>query len=84
VYRRLLVPPDSATLPGERYLPDLAARLRAAGTPIADLSAAFREAAMDGLDSGTSVYYRDDTHWNARAIALAADALAEVLRRAGT
>jgi hypothetical protein len=84
VYRRLLVPPDSATLPGERYLPDLAARLRAAGTPIADLSAAFREAAMDGLDSGTSVYYRDDTHWNARGIALAADTLAEVLRRAGT
>ena len=84
VYRRLLVPPDSATLPGERYLPDLAARLRAAGTPIADLSAAFREAAMDGLGSGRSVYYRDDTHWNARGIALAADALAELLRRAGT
>ena len=84
VYRRLLVPPDSATLPGERYLPDLAARLRAAGTPIADLSGAFREAAMDGLGSGTSVYYRDDTHWNARGIALAADALAELLRRAGT
>ena len=81
VYRRLLVPPDAATLPGDRYLPDLAARLRTAGTPVADLSATFRAAARDGLGSGTTVYYRDDTHWNARGIALAADALADVMRR---
>jgi hypothetical protein len=80
VYRRLLVPPDSTPLPGDRYLPDLATRLHADGIPVADLSATFREAATRGLGSGTTIYFRDDTHWNARGIALAADALTAALR----
>jgi SAM-dependent methyltransferase len=79
VYRALLDPPDSAPVPGERYLPELAERLRADGIPVADLSATYRAAAARDLESGTTLYFRDDTHWNARGIALAAEALARVL-----
>jgi acetyltransferase AlgX (SGNH hydrolase-like protein) len=79
VYRRLLAPPDSTPVPGERYLPDLAARLRGDGIPVADLSAAFRAAARRDLETGTTLYFRDDTHWNARGIALASDTLAVMM-----
>lgn len=79
VYRPLLAPPDSTPLPGDRYLPAVAARLGADGIPVADLSAPYRAVAARELEMGRTLYFRDDTHWNARGIALAAEALAVMM-----
>lgn len=57
--------------PGES-LKLLEARLRAAQIPVVNLTETFRAHAARDLASGLYLYWLDDTHWNARGIAIAA------------
>ena len=66
------------------YLPKLAVALQAAGIPAIDLSDAFFHAAQAGLATNEPIYWPDDTHWNARGAAIAADRLAERLTAPAT
>lgn len=61
---------------GARSLERIARRLHDQGVPVVDLTPALREAAVRELREGRTVYFRDDTHWNALGIAVAADAIA--------
>ena len=55
--------------------------LRAAGVRVINLKPIFEARAAEELDQGRTIYWRDDTHWNARGIELAADEIAKELRR---
>lgn len=50
-------------------------KLRAAGIPVCNVLAPFRDRAAEG----EFLYYRDDTHWNDRGVAIAARELARVV-----
>ncbi|MGH7554425.1 MAG: alginate O-acetyltransferase AlgX-related protein [Longimicrobiales bacterium] len=54
------------------YHERLAASLRSAGIRTIDLGPSLRRAARAALDRGETIYWRDDTHWNARGVAVAA------------
>jgi len=46
--------------------------IQGTGVPVVNLTAAMRAHAARELERGRYIYWRDDTHWNARGIALAA------------
>lgn len=81
VYRPLLLHPEPGPEESVRYLDRLEQRLRATGIPVVNLTATFRAAAAAALDRGSYIYWRDDTHWNARGIALAAAEIARVWQK---
>jgi alginate O-acetyltransferase complex protein AlgJ len=54
--------------------------LRASGVPVVNLTPVLTTAARDGLAAHRYIYFRDDTHWNAQGIALAAKAIAPRVR----
>jgi hypothetical protein len=68
---------------GARLLRDIAQRLETRGVAAVDLTPGLRAAARDAFAAGQYIYFRDDTHWNARGIAVAADTIAAALRRLG-
>lgn len=72
VYHRLLAEgPAVAVSPGE--LPArLARELRSRGIPAVDLTDALTSAAEQEYARRQYIYWREDTHWNARAVAVAA------------
>jgi hypothetical protein len=76
VYAPLLAEPPLDGDVGARALERLARRLYAEDVPVVDLTAALREAATRALAAGRTVYFRDDTHWNAEGIGAAAGVLA--------
>jgi SGNH hydrolase-like domain, acetyltransferase AlgX len=77
VYHQLLAdPPSVGTEPGE-MLERVEANLRAAGIAVVNLTPVLRVAAKSGLERHEYVYWRDDTHWNGRGVAVAA---AEIVR----
>lgn len=49
------------------------------GIPVINLTQAMREEALREFTAGRFLYYRQDTHWNARGIGLAAKAVVGVL-----
>ena len=51
------------------------------GIPVTDLSPALERAARDGLPRGEFVFWRGDTHWNCRGMAIAAEVMARALKR---
>jgi hypothetical protein len=55
--------------------------LRAGNIDVLNLTAALRRRAAEDLVGGEYVYYRDDTHWNARGIACAAEEVRRKLSR---
>jgi hypothetical protein len=63
------------------YLQLLAAELRARDIDVVDVTERFRMAAREGISAGTTIYWRDDTHWNVEGIGLAARELASVVGR---
>ncbi len=70
------------TLPSKRWptlLPDLVRELRAAGISVIDTPQAFRQARIDHPDR--LLYQLDDTHWNGRAIEIAAELFTAELMR---
>jgi len=48
--------------------------------PVIDLTKALRDASKDYLSLGDYVYWRDDTHWNANGIRVAADFISENIK----
>ena len=77
-----LTPNDSPEPEGGRLLDGIEDRLRSAGVPVVNVTALFRARAAAGLARYEYLYWRDDTHWNARGIALAADAVWREVRPA--
>jgi hypothetical protein len=68
--------PDASWEPeGGRLLAGIEERLRSSGIPAVNVTSLFRARAAEGLSRHEYLYWRDDTHWNARGIALAADAV---------
>jgi hypothetical protein len=43
------------------------------GVPVVNTTPALRQAAADGIEHGKFLYWRDDTHWNADGVRVAAD-----------
>jgi hypothetical protein len=60
---------------GARLLAGLADRLRASGLPVVDATPLFTAQAAERLPRHEYLYWRDDTHWNAEGIELAAEAV---------
>lgn len=63
-----------------RFLESLA---RDMSLPYLDVTPHLVAASRAHLERGAYTFWRDDTHWNGRGIAAAADAIAEALRRRG-
>jgi hypothetical protein len=61
---------------GAHSLARIAAGLGARGVAAVDLTPVLRAAAAAALEHGRTVYFLDDTHWNAAGIAAAARAIA--------
>ena len=79
VYGPLLEPPASQSTPGADHLERLEASLVDAGVPVVNLKAVFRELAREGLPRGRYLYWRDDTHWNALGLEIAAEELVRAI-----
>jgi hypothetical protein len=80
VYGPLLAHPRPA-LAGDTYIDDLARGLQGAGITVINLKETMERAARDGLRDHHYVYWRDDTHWNADGVELAAQEIASQLKR---
>jgi hypothetical protein len=78
VYAPLLARPPVSPA-GPAYLDRLEAATRAAGVDVVNLGPILARAAREGLDRHHYVFWRDDTHWNADGVALAARAIADHL-----
>jgi acetyltransferase AlgX (SGNH hydrolase-like protein) len=61
---------------GAQLLAGIARELGAAGIPVIDATPELRQRAAAGLAARQYLYWRDDTHWNARGIGIAAAAVA--------
>jgi hypothetical protein len=80
VYGPLAGPSPGDPDAGARSLARIAAGLEGAGVQAVDLTPLLRAAARAGLEQGRTVYFLDDTHWNAAGIGVAADAIAPRLK----
>jgi hypothetical protein len=81
VYQPLLM--EEEPLPADQLggtLTRLEQQIRNVGIPVVNLTPAFRAEAARELDRGRYLHWRDDTHWNARGIGVAA---AEIARGLG-
>lgn len=78
VYEPLLQNADRDRQTQELFLDRLEKALVEAGIPVINLTGFMREKAREGLERGEYLYWRDDVHWNAKGIGLAAD---EMIRR---
>jgi hypothetical protein len=65
----------------ERYLARLESALNARGIATVNVAEPLRTAARAALPYDQYVYWRDDTHWNARGVRVAAAAVAPALAR---
>ena len=72
VYYRLLANPSSVPAEPGELLERAEAELRASGITVVNLTQVLRVAAARDLERHEYVYWRDDTHWNARGVAVAA------------
>lgn len=75
IYPELFPPEQRAKLQRPSFLDRLVEGARRAGVEVVDLRPVFRARRTPYL------YQRDDSHWNARAIDIAAEALAQAVRR---
>ncbi|HEY2253921.1 MAG TPA: hypothetical protein VGH74_22755, partial [Planctomycetaceae bacterium] len=78
VYEPLLVDPSPRIAEGPGYLGQVEAGLKENGVATVNLTATLRKSADQDLSEGLYIYWRDDSHWNARGVALAA---AEICRK---
>jgi hypothetical protein len=72
VYQPLLDDPGPAPADPTPYLTYLEDEIRGVGVPVVNLSTTLRAAAAAALERDDYVYWRDDAHWNADGIAIAA------------
>jgi hypothetical protein len=66
---------------GERLLDAIEAELNAAGMPVVNITSTFQRVASESLMQRDYLYWRDDMHWNARGINLAAEELTKRMPR---
>jgi hypothetical protein len=66
---------------GASLLSSIEMALRAANVPVVNVTAELTERAAEALPLRRYVYWRDDTHWNADGVALAADAVWQAIAR---
>jgi hypothetical protein len=71
VYRPLVMNPKPVEPETGDYLERVERQLRAEGIAVINLTPVFAVAAARSLDRGEYLYWLEDTHWNARGIALA-------------
>ncbi|HEY4930138.1 MAG TPA: hypothetical protein VII23_01095 [Terriglobales bacterium] len=74
VYGPIIEPPAEA-LPGVALNDRIAEQLESAGITVVNLTHHLRTQAAEGLAARKYVYWRDDTHWNAVGIDVAAEDL---------
>jgi hypothetical protein len=68
--------PDGSWQPESgRLLAGIEDRLCSSGVAVVNITSLFRARAAEDLSRHEYLYWRDDTHWNARGIALAAEAV---------
>jgi hypothetical protein len=78
IYRSLLKDDDiKESAPGS-YLDVVEKSLREADIPVVNLLSSFKQKAAEDYKSNMYIYWRDDTHWNARGVELAAQ---EILKQ---
>jgi hypothetical protein len=79
VYSPLLKvpPPDND---GARLLGEVTRKVDAAGVPVINLTPEFMSVAADDLPKHEYIYWRDDTHWNAAGINIAANSVWDLVR----
>ena len=73
VYRSLLKDEDVAEGDSSLYLDVVERSLKDAGIPAVNLVKLFQQKAREYHQKNLYIYWRDDTHWNARGIELAAE-----------
>jgi hypothetical protein len=78
VYRPLLEGRQPSPAGDQDLLAQLESALRAAGVLVINLTPVLRRHAEAGLPRHQYVYWRNDTHWNAEGVRIAAD---EIVRR---
>jgi hypothetical protein len=71
---------ETARLAADGFFARITDTLTARGVPVVNLRPPLRAAAQAGLAHGRYVYWRDDTHWNAAGVRVAARAIAPTLR----
>jgi hypothetical protein len=76
VYRPLLQGADGHE-PSRPFLTRLEHRLRDSGIMVVNLLAPFQAAAADAMERDRTIYWRDDTHWNAAGVGIAAGEVRE-------
>jgi hypothetical protein len=72
VYYPWVSDPDATVVQPGEFLESTAAALRRAGMQVIDLTQPLRRRAQDDLQRGSYAYSRDDTHWDASGIEVAA------------
>jgi hypothetical protein len=75
-YAPLLAAPDTAPARSVSYLADLERRLRLRGIEVVNLVDPLRAAARAALRADSLLLWRDETHWNAAGVIVAARAIA--------
>lgn len=78
VYQPLLKEDDMEKHAQELYLNVVEGALKEAGIPVINLVNVFRQKAQEYYQKDLYIYWRDDTHWNAKGIELAAE---EILKQ---
>ncbi|MGH9659581.1 MAG: alginate O-acetyltransferase AlgX-related protein, partial [Bryobacteraceae bacterium] len=79
VYYPLLRTPGPAEADPNPYFAGLERQLTAAGIRVVNPTGALRREAAAALDRGEYLYWRDDTHWNAAGVRVAAREIARAL-----
>lgn len=72
VYEPLLQKESDTGLISGRYFAGLEKNLRQEGVAVSNLTSIFRQNARTGLEHGSLLYWKDDTHWNRVGVELAA------------
>jgi len=62
------------------FLENLISKLNELGVEVVDTQKAFDQVTAK---TSSSLYHRDDTHWNAKGVKVAADLLADLIRKKG-
>ncbi len=73
VYRPLLRDDDSERADQTPYLDRVEKALKEVHVPVINLLNVFRKKAQEDYQKNLYIYWRDDTHWNARGVELAAE-----------
>ncbi len=81
IYKPLLQEPAPPAVEPTGYLERIEAELRKAGVPVVNLTAPISAEARARLAHGETIYFPDDSHWNAAGISIAAQVITNVFAK---